>query len=138
VFLVLEQHTRAHGGIVLYAPLDIVLTDFDVVQPDLLLFTRERQHLVHPRTVTRDAPDLAVEILSPSTVRNDRGRKRQRLSQHRVREYGLVDPDSVSIEVYELTANGLALAATAAASDRVHSSLLPGLVLTPRELVPPE
>ena len=37
---VLEEYTRAHGGVVLYAPLDIVLTDFDVVQPDLLLFTR--------------------------------------------------------------------------------------------------
>jgi len=35
--LALDEYTRAHGGIVLYAPLDIVLTEFDVVQPDLLL-----------------------------------------------------------------------------------------------------
>ena len=138
LFLVLEQYTRAHGGIVLFAPLDIVLTDFDVVQPDLLLFTRERQHLIHLRKVTRDAPDLAVEILSPSTARNDRGRKLQLLARHRVREYWLIDPDAVSIEVYELTANGLALASTAVSADRVQSPLMPELILTPGELVPPE
>ena len=47
--LALEGYVRAHGGIVLYAPLDIVLTEYDVVQPDLLVFTRDRQHLVDPR-----------------------------------------------------------------------------------------
>ncbi len=136
--LVLEAYTRAHGGIVLFAPSDIVLTDFDVVQPDLLLFTRERRHLVQLRKVTRDAPDLAVEILSPSTARNDRGRKLELLGRHRVREFWLVDPDAVSIEVYELTPNGLELASTAAAADRVRSALMPALVLTPGELVPAE
>ena len=138
LYLVLEAYTRTHGGIVLFAPSDIVLTEFDVVQPDLLLFTRERRHLVQLRKVTRDAPDLAVEILSPGTARNDRGRKLQLLARHRVREYWLIDPDAISIEVYELTANGLALASTASASDRVQSPLMPELVLTPGQLVPPE
>ena len=68
--LALTEYVRDHGGIVLYAPLDIVLTEYDVVQPDLLLFTRERQHLVNPRKVTRVQPDLAIEILSPSTAGN--------------------------------------------------------------------
>ena len=86
--LALDEYTRAHGGVVLYAPLDIVLTDFDVVQPDLLLFVRDRQHLVNPRKVTRHAPDLAIEILSPSTAGNDRGRKMQLLARHRVKDTG--------------------------------------------------
>src|SRR6185295_12095144 len=42
------DYQRTHGGIVLYAPLDIVLTEYDVVQPDLLYFTPERRHLVDP------------------------------------------------------------------------------------------
>ena len=64
LYLALADYVRAHGGVVLYAPLDIVLTDFDCVQPDLILFTKERQHLVKPRKVTRHAPDLAIEIRS--------------------------------------------------------------------------
>ena len=45
--------------------------------------------------VTRHAPDLAIEILSPGTSRNDRGRKRRLLERHRVQEYWLVDPDAL-------------------------------------------
>lgn len=69
--LALENYTREHGGIVLFAPLDIVLTDYDVVQPDLLMFTAEHADRVDPRKVTRYPPDLAIEILSPSTSAND-------------------------------------------------------------------
>ena len=64
----LHAYCRERGGIVLFAPLDIVLTEYDVVQPDLLVFAPKREHLLDPRKVTRQPPDLAVEILSPSTV----------------------------------------------------------------------
>src|SRR5881397_3232607 len=101
--LALTEYANQHGGIVLYAPLDIVLTEYDVVQPDLLVFTRERQHLVDPRKVTRQAPDLAVEILSPGTAANDRGRKLRLLERHGVREYWLVDPEAARVEVYRLS-----------------------------------
>jgi Uma2 family endonuclease len=136
LYLVLEEYTRAHGGVVLYAPLDIVLTDFDVVQPDLLLFAAARAHLVKPRQVTRHAPDLAVEILSPGTVQNDRGRKLQLLARHAVRECWLVDPDAVTIEVYRLLDDRLAVAHSAGPADLVQSVLLPQLRLVPRDLVP--
>ncbi len=136
LYLVLEEYTRAHGGIVLYAPLDIVLTDFDVVQPDLLLFTGARAHLVKPRQVTRHAPDLAVEILSPGTQQNDRGRKLQLLARHSVRECWLVDPDAVTIEVYGLLGDRLALAYSAGPADLMQSGLLPQLRLAPRDLLP--
>jgi Uma2 family endonuclease len=136
LYLALEEYTRTHGGIVLYARLDIVLTDFDVVQPDLLLFTRERAHLVKPRQINRHAPDLAIEILSPSTARNDRGRKMQLLAKHEVREYWLVDPEPPSIEVYTLTESRFVLASTAGLDDRVASPLMPALALMPRALVP--
>jgi hypothetical protein len=45
-----------------------VLTEYDVVQPDLLLFTRDRQGLINLRKVTRHQPDLAIEILSPTAT----------------------------------------------------------------------
>jgi Uma2 family endonuclease len=128
--LALADYVRAHGGIVLYAPLDIVLTEYDVVQPDLLLFTHERQHLVDARKVTRVQPDLAIEILSPGTAANDRGRKMRLLERHGVREFWLVDPEAETIEVYTLSGSQFVLADIASGSAAVRSPLLPDLSLT--------
>jgi Uma2 family endonuclease len=136
LYLVLEDYVRAHGGVVLFAPLDIVLTDFDVVQPDILLFTAERAHLIHPRRVTRVAPDLAVEILSPGTARNDRGRKRELLARHAVREYWLVDPEVSRVEVFALKDRALVPMSTATGEEPLHSPTLPELEITPADLVP--
>ena len=133
--LALEQYVRTHGGIVLFAPLDIVLTEYDVVQPDLLLFTRQRRHLIQAREVTRHAPDLAIEILSPSTVGNDRGRKMQLLARHGVREYWLVDPERAAIEVYWLNQREFVRASVANGDEAVQSPLLPDLSIRPNELL---
>ena len=132
----LNDYVRGHGGIALFAPLDIVLTDYDVVQPDLLLFTKEREGLLDLRKANRVAPDLAIEILSPSTAANGRGRKMQLLARHRVREFWLVDPETATIEVYTLTGEQFAVASTASGRERVRSPLLPELALQPADLVP--
>lgn len=132
--LALADYVREHGGILLYAPLDIVLTEYDVVQPDFLLFTRERQHLVNPRKVTRVQPDLAIEILSSSTASNDRGRKLRLLERHGVREFWLVDPDAQMIEIHALRDGQYVLAQTASGATRVQSLLLPELSLNPSDL----
>jgi Uma2 family endonuclease len=136
LFLALSAHVQAHGGSVFFAPLDIVLTDFDVVQPDVLLFTREREHLLNLRKVTRHAPDLAIEILSPGTASNDRGRKLRLLARHRVKEYWLVDPDGEAIEVYRLLGERFVLAGTARGDEPITSALLPELHLRPSDLLP--
>lgn len=136
LYLALAAYVQAHGGSVFVAPLDIVLTDFDVVQPDVLLFMPEREHLLHMRQVTRHAPDLAIEILSPGTAWNDRGRKLRLFERHSLKEYWLVDPDGPSIEVYRLADGRLSLAARARDRERVDSPLLPALDLRPSDLVP--
>jgi Uma2 family endonuclease len=134
--LALAPYVQKHGGMVLVAPLDVVLTDFDVVQPDVLLFTCERARLLDLRKVVHHAPDLAIEILSPSTSRNDRGRKMRLLARHRVKEYWLVDPDGVAIEVYRLSGVRFVLACTARADEPIKSTLLPELHLRPSDLLP--
>jgi Uma2 family endonuclease len=136
LYLALSAYVQAHGGSVFLSPLDIVLTDYDVVQPDVLLFMPEREHLLHMRKVTRHAPDLAIEILSPGTERNDRGRKLRLFEQHRLREYWLVDADGPSIEVYRLVGNRLSLAGKADAAQPIESGLLPDLTLRPSDLLP--
>jgi Uma2 family endonuclease len=133
--LVLSAYVQAHGGSVFVAPLDIVLTDYDVVQPDVLLFMPEREHLLDMHKVTRHAPDLAIEILSPGTSRNDRGRKLRLFERHRVREYWQVEPDGPSVEVYRLSGTRLGLAATARDGEQVESALLPELDLRPSGLL---
>jgi Uma2 family endonuclease len=134
--LALSAYVQAHGGVVFVAPVDIVLTDFDVVQPDVLLFTPEREHLLHMRQVTRHAPDLAIEILSPGTARNDRVRKLRLFERHRVKEYWLVDADEPSVHVYQLVDGRLALKAAARGDERIDSLLLPALDLRSNDLVP--
>ena len=134
LYLALQSHIVAHGGIVLFAPLDIVLTEYDVVQPDLVLFTRERQHLIDPKKVTRKPPDLAVEILTPGTESNDRGRKLRLLARQGVREYWIVDADRARVEVHGLSGDRFTLVNVAAGTEPIHSPLLPELVLRPSDL----
>jgi Uma2 family endonuclease len=137
LYLALAAYVQVHGGSVFVAPLDIVLTDYDVVQPDVLMFMPEREHLLHMRKVTRHAPDLAIEIVSPGTSRNDRGRKPRLFERHRVQEYWLVEPDGPSVEVYRLSGTRLVLTATARDGEQVESALLPELDLRPSGLLPP-
>ena len=129
-FLLLHEHGRATGGIALVAPLDIVLDELDVVQPDVVFFRAERRHLVEPDAVTRHPPDIAVEVLSPSTATVDRGRKMRMFASHGVPEYWIVDPLQERMEVHALEDGAYRRAQTAAAEDPVRSVLLPDLAFT--------
>jgi Uma2 family endonuclease len=106
LFEVLLEHQRRHGGTVFYAPLDIVLSEYDVVQPDLLYFNVETARRVRPDEYVRFPPDLAIEILSPSTEAIDRGRKRDLYARYGVREFWIVDAKAHRIEVSVLTPDG--------------------------------
>ena len=119
----------------MFAPLDIVLTEYDVVQPDLLVFAPGRAHLVHPLTVTREPPDLVVEILSPATVRNDRGRKMSPYAHHGVKEYWLFDPENVRMEIYRLGDAVFEVAETAVDSETARSDFFPDLSVRLCDLV---
>ena len=85
-------------GEVLNAPLDVVLSNTNVVQPDLLFVSTERQHIVTDTNI-QGAPDLVVEILSPSTTSRDWRIKMDLYAQHGVREYWIVDPDGQRVWV---------------------------------------
>ena len=70
--------------------MDVRLADHSVVQPDLIYVSRERSSVLHERI--RGAPDLVVEILSPSTARRDLGEKLRLYAESDIREYWIVDP----------------------------------------------
>ena len=115
--------------------IDEVECEYDVVQPDLLVFAANRRHLVNPKKVTREPPDLCVEILSPATARNDLGRKMHLLARHGVREYWLVDPEALGVEIYRLVEHRFELADAATASEAARSLLFPGLEVIPAALI---
>ena len=79
---------------------DVFLTEDDRVIPDAMI--------VCDRTIIKNngvhgAPDLVVEVLSPSTAKNDRGYKKELYEKSGVKTYWIVDPEARSIEVYQLT-----------------------------------
>src|SRR5436305_9026054 len=82
-------HPRELGE-VLFAPLDVLLSWKDVVQPDLLFISRERAEISTEKNV-QGAPDLVIEVLSKSTWNLDQDVKLQRYERFGVREYWLVD-----------------------------------------------
>jgi Uma2 family endonuclease len=92
----LRATMRPLGCRVIVAPMDVTLADHSIVQPDLLVVSPERKDIIGERI--EGAPDLLVEVLSPSTARLDRGDKLRLYAESNVREYWLVDPDGLTIE----------------------------------------
>jgi len=111
----------------LHSPIDIVLTEYDVVQPDVVFFRAERRHLINMSKATRAPPDLAVEVLSRSTERRDRGRKMELLARSGVPEYWIVDPVANVLEVHERHEGHYMLSGVFSEHDYVQSPTLPGL-----------
>jgi Uma2 family endonuclease len=77
---------QRHLGEIRVAPLDVILAEHEVFQPDILFVSNDRREIMTPANI-QGAPDLVVEILSPSTRRNDRGHKLDVYSRYGVREY---------------------------------------------------
>jgi Uma2 family endonuclease len=136
-YWVLSGYVRAHDlGMIFFAPLDVILSEIDVVQPGLLYLTHEQIE----RSVEEDIeepPTLAIEILSPSTAPRDRGRKRELYERAGVPHYWLVDPVRRTLEVYELREGRYELLLMAAGDDEFRPALFPGLVIRLGTIWPP-
>ena len=113
-------------GTVYVAPCDVFLTDTNVVQPDVLFISRSREHRVTAKDV-RGAPDLVIEILSPSTAENDEGPKRELFGRHGVLEYWIVDPIAETIAVHRQEAGKLERAETLGRGETLRTAVLDGL-----------
>ena len=116
-------------GAFFFAPCDVVLSDTDVVQPDLLFVSRERRRLLSNGDNVRGAPDLVVEILSPATAERDRGYKRMLYAKHGVKEYWLVDPVAETVSSLRQRAGALVVAHTFGRNETLRSPLLAGFEL---------
>ena len=98
LFEILIGFVRAHDlGRVIYSPMDVVLSEHDVFQPDILFVSRNRLHIIGNLNI-QGAPDLVIEILSPSTENRDRGVKLNQYLRYGVREYWIIDPENRTCE----------------------------------------
>lgn len=87
--------------IIISAPVDVILSSTEVRQPDIVLIYRKRMDILSKRGV-EGAPDLVVEILSPSTLKRDKIDKLKTYACFRVPEYWIVEPETGILEQYVL------------------------------------
>ncbi len=109
------------------APTDVVLANDTVLQPDLLFIATENLGIV--RKQVYGPPDLAVEILSPSSIRHDRKHKLDLYARFGVKEYWIVDPANHSLEILVLEGNRFAVYSLAAETGLAESKVLAGLTV---------
>jgi Uma2 family endonuclease len=122
----LREHVVSRGlGEVFAAPLDVLLDERNVVQPDLLFVSNARREILRDANVA-GAPDLCVEILSPGTERTDRLRKLDIYARAGVPHYWIVDPATGSIEEYVLHGDVFSVQSVTPRGELFRPAALPG------------
>jgi Uma2 family endonuclease len=91
VLVVLDSYAKRHGGKAYSSPIDVVFSQTDATQPDVIYLAADRLSLVGAKYI-QGAPSLIVEVLSPSSSDVDPGRKLETYAQHGVPEYWIIDP----------------------------------------------
>lgn len=122
---------RPRIGRVFLSRLDVVLTRWDVVEPDLLFVADDQAEIVGEQNV-QGAPALVIEVLSPGTRSVDRQLKHRLFQREGVQEYWLVDPEFELVTVFgENTDGAFARRAefTSAAHDMLTTSLMTGMAI---------
>lgn len=133
---IVRGHVKTRGlGKVFYAPIDCILSDITIVQPDLLFLATTRLNLVSQRGI-EGPPTLVVEILSPSTTAIDRSTKRQLYAKYVVPYYWVVDPEGRAIEAYVLSEGAYQLAARVSGPESVSLPPFSDLAFVPASLWP--
>jgi len=124
---ILNNHVMERGlGRIYYAPIDVILANTTIAQPDILFIAKGRESIITERAV-EGPPDLLVEIISPSSRRQDRVVKAALYATFGVRHYWIADPVSRTLETYELDGGGYRLAGTHEGAARFRTALFPEL-----------
>jgi Uma2 family endonuclease len=99
----MHQFVRKNNlGEVLAAPMDVYLDEKNVYQPDILFIAKENLSRIE-RNGIHGAPDLVIEIISPSNSYKDFATKLHIYEKHGVREYFIVDPETKEVIAYRLS-----------------------------------
>lgn len=130
----LNVHVRGRRlGRVFIAPLDVYLSSENVLQPDVFFVSADHTDRIRSDGIY-GAPDLAVEILSPSSAARDRGDKRRIYRAAGTQEYWIIHPQTRSFEIFEFAAQAEGPARVVGPDDILTTPLLPGWELHPASL----
>ena len=134
LYSVLRQHVKSHHlGELLYAPVDCILDDATIVQPDLIFMPNDRLALISERGI-EGPPTLVVEILSRYSIRIDRVRKLQLYAHYGVPYYWIVDNEVRTIEAFRLVDGRYDPAGRVTESEPTSLPPFPDLVIAPESI----
>jgi Uma2 family endonuclease len=120
----INNFTREHDlGDCYTSPIDVFFDKYNNTQPDILFIKKDRLFIVTPHGI-EGHPDLIVEVLSPSSYRNDKVDKMKIYCQFGVSEYWIVDPNNKAVEVYTLENNAYTMSVLASESGEITSKVL--------------
>lgn len=127
-FILLSHVKENKAGLILNAPIDVILNESTIVQPDIIFISGERREIITERGIEA-APDLVVEILSPGSSKFDRISKFQIYAKRGVRWYWIVNPDDETLEEYELVERAYRRTGSLVGKQIFEPALFPGLAI---------
>ena len=120
---------KNNNGFFVAAPMDVKFDDGNVVQPDIIYIEEERKaELI--KNIIEGAPDLIIEILSPSNAYYDLRQKKDLYEKYGVQEYIIIDPIAQNAELYAIKDGVYYLHQRAQKEEQLNSLILPGLSLS--------
>ncbi len=128
IFFKLKQLEQTNKGQVYISPLDVVFSDTEVYQPDVLFILNENSDIIRERIF--GVPDLVIEVTSPSTEQIDRQVKYSAYEHHGVKEYWIVDEKNGTVEVFALQNNEFARIVYAKGDETASSKLIDGFSIS--------
>ena len=127
IYMIFQSHLKTRKlGKVFLSPVDVVLDEENTIQPDLVFVSNANLNIIQKRAIF-GAPDLLVELVSPSSVRRDRQVKRDLYARFGVQEYWIGDPAKRTLEILNLQAGRYDLHCRAEGKGKLSSLVLPGL-----------
>jgi Uma2 family endonuclease len=115
-------------GTILCAPIDVRLDEHNVLQPDIMFITKEREHFITSIGVM-GSPNLVVEIISPTTARRDRKDKFMVYQTFGVAENWLIDPANHVVELFRIIDGAYSFVSVGTDVDVVQSEVVRGFSL---------
>ncbi len=131
LYLILRNHVRSKG-IVFLSPIDVILSETLVVQPDLVFISKDKKDMIKDRIY--GSPDLVIEVVSPTSYYRDRYEKFKIYEKAGIKEYWLVYPGERAIEVWVLKEGKYELYSIASSEGKVKSKVLKGFEIDLKEV----
>ena len=126
--LLYNHVTQRKLGEIFHAPCDLLVSEIDIVQPDIFYISIGRLSIIKEKNI-QGTPDLVVEIVCAGTAFRDRGIKQKLYARAGVKEYWIVDPEARTIDVMALGPHGYLLVGVYRKEETLQSPPLPGLAI---------